>query len=115
MGVDFLERAKKAFRRSWDRERVALATPDLLRREPGCAGVSVAGDIVEGVEVTPGDRLTVELAPRGLIARRGLTEVVRMPQAPPDVVEAVRQAHGAAPGTVGQVHEPAGVAEITIC
>jgi hypothetical protein len=47
MGVDFFERAKKAFRRSWDCERVALATPDLLQREPGCADVSVAGDIVD--------------------------------------------------------------------
>ena len=54
-----------------------LATPDMLRRQPGGAGVSVAGDIVEGVEVEAGEKLTVELAPRGL------TEVVRMPQAPP--------------------------------
>ena len=115
MGVDFLERAKKTFRRSWDRERVALATPDLLRREPGCAGVSVAGDIVPGAEVEVGDKLTVELAPRGLIARRGLSEVIRMPDAPPDVVDAVRQAFSAAVGTVEQVHEPAGVAEISIC
>lgn len=114
MGVDFLERAKKTFRRSWDRAAVALATPDLLRRVPGCAGVSVAGDIVEGVEVEPGEKLTVELAARGLIARRGLTEVVRMPKAPPEVIEAVRQGHGAV-GTVEQVHEPAGVAEISLC
>lgn len=82
MGVDFLERAKKTFQRSWDRERVALCTPDLLRREPGCAGVSVAGDIVPGTDVEVGDRVTVELAPRGLVARRGLTDVVRMPDAP---------------------------------
>jgi hypothetical protein len=115
MGVDFLERAKKTFKRSWDRERVALATPDLLRREPGCAGVTVAGDIAPGAEVGPGEKLTVELAPRGLIARRGLTEIIRMPDAPPQVVEAVRQACGVAVGTVEQVHEPAGVAEISIC
>ena len=115
MGVDFLERAKKTFKRSWDRERVALATPDLLRREPGCAGVSIAGDIVPGAEVEPGEKLTVELAPRGLIARRGLTEVVRMPDAAPEIVEAVRQGCGVAVGTVEQVHEPAGVAEISIC
>ena len=114
MGVDFLDRAKKAFRHSWDRERVALATPDLLRREPGCAGVSVAGDIVDGAQLSPGDKLTVELASRGLIARRGLAEVVRMPQVPPEVIEAVRQGHGAV-GTVEQVHEPAGVAEISLC
>lgn len=115
MGVDFLERAKKTFKRSWDRERVALATPDLLRREPGCAGVTVAGDIIEGREVETGEKLTVELAARGLIARRGLTEIVRMPDAPPEIVESVRQACGVAVGTVEQVHEPAGVAEVSIC
>lgn len=115
MGVDFLERTKKTFKRSWDRERVALATPDLLRREPGCAGVSVAGDIVEGAEVETGEKLTVELAARGLIARRGLTEIIRIPDAAPEIVEAVRQACGVAVGTVEQVHEPAGVAEISIC
>lgn len=115
MGVDFIERARKTFKRSWDRERVALATPDLLRREPACAGVTVAGDIAEGAEVEPGEKLTVELGARGLIGRRGLTEVVRMPGAPPEIVEAVRQAYGVAVGTVEQVHEPAGVAEISIC
>jgi hypothetical protein len=50
-----------------------------------------------------------------LIVRRGLTGIVRMWQAPRDVVEAVRQAHGVAVGTVEQMHEPAGVAEIVIC
>jgi hypothetical protein len=38
MGADFLERTKKTIKRSWDRERVALATSDLLTRQPDCAG-----------------------------------------------------------------------------
>ena len=89
--------------------------PTCWSREPGCPGVSVAGDIAPGAEVETGEKLTVELAPRGLIARRGLTEVGRMPDAAPEIVEAVRQACGVAVGTVEQVHVPAGVAEISIC
>lgn len=60
MGADFLERAKKTIKRSWDRERVALATSDLLTREPGCAGRLVAGEIVGGAKFSPGEKLTVE-------------------------------------------------------
>ena len=43
MGADFLERTKKAIKRSWDRERVALATSDLLTRGPDCAAPGQIG------------------------------------------------------------------------
>jgi hypothetical protein len=33
MGIDFLERIKKTIKRSWDRQRVALGTSDLLTRQ----------------------------------------------------------------------------------
>jgi hypothetical protein len=115
MGADFLERAKKTIKRSWDRERVALATSDLLTREPGCVGRSVVGEIVGGAKLSPGEKLTVEKDARGLFARRGLTEVLRMPQAPLDVVRGVEESCGVGVGTVDQVHDLAGVVEITIC
>jgi hypothetical protein len=75
MGADFLERAKKTIKRSWDRERVALATSDLLTRQPNCVGRSVVGEIMNGATVAPGEKLTVERDADGLIARRGLTGV----------------------------------------
>ena len=115
MGADFLERVKKTIKRSWDRERVALATSDLLTRQPECAGRSVVGEIVGGADLTPGEKLTVEKDARGLVARRGLTDVVRFPRAPPDVVRGIEESCGAGVGTVDQVHGPAGVVEMTIC
>jgi hypothetical protein len=115
MGADFLERTKKTIKRSWDRERVALATSDLLTRQPNCTGRSVVGEIIGSTTVSPGEKLTVERDAAGLVARRGLTDVVRIPQAPPDVVRGIEESCGVGIGTVDQVHNPAGVVEITIC
>ena len=115
MGADFLERVKPTIKRSWDRERVALATSNLLTRQPDCAGRSVVGEIVNGAKLTPGEKLTVETDAHGLVARRGLTDVVRFPQAPVDVVRGVKESCNAGVGTVDQVHGAAGVVEMTIC
>lgn len=115
MGSDFLERAGKTIKRSWDRQRVALATSDLLTKHPGCAGCSVVGEIIGDARLVPGEKLTVEKAADGLVARRGLTDLVRIPAAPADVVRGVEESCGVGIGIVDQVHEAAGVVEISIC
>lgn len=115
MGADFLERTKKSFKRSWDRERVALATSDLLTRQPDCAGRSVVGEIIGDAQLSPGERLTVEKDAGGLVARRGLTDVVRIAEAPADVMRGIEESCGVGLGTVDQVHDPARVVEISIC
>lgn len=115
MGADFIEPKKKTFRRSWDRELVALGTADLFRREPECGGASVVGEIIGDAKLSPGEKLTVEKGAGGLIARRGLSEVVRIPDAPPDVIRGIEQSCGVGVGTVDHVHDPAGVVEIRIC
>ena len=91
MGADFLERVKKTLRRSWDYERLALSTSDLLTKQPDCEGRSVIGEIIGNARLTPGEKLTVERDAAGLVARRGLTDVVRIPQAPPDVVRGIEE------------------------
>src|SRR5712691_9305577 len=104
MGADFLERVKKTIKRSWDRERVALATSDLLTRQPDCAGRSVVGEIIGNAKLSPGEKLTVEKDAEGLIVRRGLTGVVRITQAPADVIRGIEESCGIGVGTVEQVH-----------
>jgi hypothetical protein len=115
MGADFLERVKKTIKRSWDRERVALATSNLLTRQPEAAGRSVVGEIVAGAKLTPGEKLTIEKDGNGLVARRGLTDLVRFHQVPRDVVRGIEESCGVGVGTIDQVHEAAGVVELTIC
>lgn len=115
MGADFLERVKKTIKRSWDRERVALATSDLLTRQPDCVGRSVVGEIVGGASLSPGEKLTVEKDGGDLIVRRGLTGVARISQPPSDVIRGIEESCGIGVGTVDQVHDAARVVEITIC
>jgi hypothetical protein len=115
MGADFIERTRKSFKRSWDRQRVALATSDLLTRQPDCAARSVVGEIIGNARLSPGERLTVERDAHGLIARRGLTDVVRIAEATAEVVLGIEKSCGVGVGTVDQVHELAGVVEITVC
>lgn len=115
MGADFLERTKKSIKRSWDRERVALGTSDLLTRQPECAGRSVVGEIIGDAQVFAGERLTVEKVGDGLVARRGLTDIVRMVDAPIEVVRGVEESCGVGVGTVDEVHDQAGVVELSIC
>ena len=115
MGADFLERVKKTIKRSWDRERVALATSDLLTRQPDCAGRSVIGEIIGDARFIAGEKLTVERDAQGLVVRRGLTSVIRIPQASPEVVRGIEESCGVGVGTVEQVHDAARVVELTIC
>lgn len=115
MGTDFLERVQKTIKRSWDRRRVVLATSDLLTRQPDCVGRSVVGEIIGNSLLVPGDKLTVEKDERGLVARRGLTDVIRIEGAPADVIRGIEESCGVGVGTVSQVHDQAGVAEISIC
>lgn len=115
MGADFLERVKKTIKRSWDRERVALGTSDLLTRQPQAKGRSVAGEIIGDAKLTGGQKLTVEKDAKGLVGRIGLTDVVRIVNPPPEIVKGVEASCGVGVGIVDDVHSLAGVVEITIC
>lgn len=115
MGADFLERARKTIKRSWDRQRVALATSDLLTRQPERGGRACVGEIIGNARLTPGEKLTVEKDGLALVARRGLREVIRIKQPPADLAKGVEASCGIAVGTVDQVHDDAGVVEISIC
>jgi hypothetical protein len=115
MGADFIEKISKTIRHSWDRQRVALATSDLLTSQPECAGRSVVGEIIGEARLARGDKLVVERDEDGLIARRGLTDMVRITAPPHDVLRGIDESCGAGVGTVDQVHDQAGVAEISIC
>lgn len=115
MGADFLERARKTIKRSWDRHRVALATSDLLTRQPECAERSIVGDIIGDAQLAPGDRLNVERDDYGLVGRRGITDVLRITSAPAEILRGIDESCEIGVGIVEQVHEVAGVAEISIC
>lgn len=115
MGADFIEKATPTFKKSWDRARVALATADLFTREPTCATRTAAAEIIGSVKLRAGDWLTVEPHGNGLVALRGNSEVARFTKPTPEQVKAVNDSCGIAKGIVVQVHDLAGVVEISLC
>ncbi|MDR4308495.1 hypothetical protein IHQ68_17895 [Chelatococcus sambhunathii] len=115
MGADFIEKATPTFKKSWDRARVALATADLFTREPTCAARTAAAEIIGNARLRAGEQLTVEREGEGLVALRGNSEVARFTKPAPELVKAVRDSCGVAKGVVDQVHDLAGVAEISLC
>ncbi len=114
MGSDFLQRAGSTLRRSWDKGRVAIATPDLTTRELVSGGRGVTADIIRGTAVSAGEHVTVQIEGGALVARRCLTLVARNDSPPAAVVEILNQYCNVRPGTVSQVHDMAGMVEITI-
>lgn len=115
MGADFVEKAAPTFKKSWDRARVALATADLFTREPNCAARTAVAELVGGAKLSVGDHLIVEADGSGLIALRGNTQVARFTNPSVELIKAVRDSCGVAKGTVEQVHDLAGIAEISLC
>lgn len=115
MGADFIQKAARAFKRTWDRGRVQLATADLFTREPNSVARTIAGDIVDDARLDEGERLTVELNDQGLVGRRGLRQVLRFDDPPDEILRAVQASCGVALGRVEHVHEVAHVAEVSLC
>ena len=114
MGADFLQRAGGTLKRSWDQGRVAMATPDLTTRQMVSGGRGIAADIIGGASLSPGDHLTVQLEGDALVMRRCVTIVARNDNPSPAVVEVLNRYCNIRPGTVSQVHDMAGMVEITI-
>lgn len=115
MGSDFLQRAGKTLKRSWDEGRAALARRDLISRDPNCAGRSVSADIECGATLVVGDTVTVQIEGDDLVARKGLAIVARRQRPSPEMAAAVMASCNVRYGTVEQVHDVAATVEITVC
>ena len=115
MGADFIRKAAKSFTKSWDRHRLALATPTLFTIGPTCASRSVAADIIDGVALLEGERLTVQTVNGQTVALRGLSTVAVIKNPSADIAAALDAACGIAQGTVEHIHKLSGVADISLC
>ncbi len=115
MGADFIEKAAPSFKKSWDRERVALATADLFTKQPASLVRTVPAEIVDGASLKAGELLVVEADSSGLAARRGNVVVARIGACRPELMAAVEASCGIARALVEQVHDVAGTVEISLC
>jgi hypothetical protein len=115
MGADFLERAAPAFQKCWDEGRLQLVTADLLTRLPTSRSRSFAADLSSEGVLKKGDKMTVEKVGNALVASLGHTQLARCENAPAELAEAIDANCGMVQGEVDEVHELAGVVEISIC
>lgn len=115
MGAEFIRRAAKSFRKSWDRGRISLGTSVFFTMQPTHVAMSAPFDLCPGAILHPGDRVTVETVGNSLVARSGLSEVARSDHAPTELLRAVQESCGIAMGTIDAVLDAASVAEVSIC
>ena len=115
MGVDFINRTKKSFRKGLDRSRTELATPTLFSRDPDQQPRSYKARIRCGRELCADEKVGVRLIEGNqVVAVDGLEVVAEVASPSDELVEALRESHGEACGTVLAVHEMAAVAEIEV-
>jgi hypothetical protein len=76
---------------------------------------SFAAEICGSAVLQKGDKITVDKIGTALVATRGNTELARSENSPAELLEAIEAHCGVAPGVVDDVHELAGVVEISKC
>lgn len=59
MGLDFISKTKKSFRKGLDQSLVNLGTPDLFTREPNCQPRTYAGTVRTGTKLDLGEEVVV--------------------------------------------------------
>src|ERR1035441_5315938 len=104
MGLEFIRKRAKPFKRRWDIGRRDLGTADLFTRQPTCGSRMAPFDLVLDVELHAGDPVTVEVSENTLVARVRLSEVGRAVNPPAELLSAVKGSCGIDKGLVEQVH-----------
>jgi hypothetical protein len=89
MGVDFIRKAAPTHRKSWDRARVDLGTPDLFTRQPDCCDRTVAASLLNNQQLQEGDTVIIQAKGSDLIVMQGLSTVAQVIDPPLDLVDAL--------------------------
>lgn len=115
MGVDFINKTKKSFKKALDRSRTELATPKLFSREADQQPRSYKARIRCDRALCANDKVGVRLVEKDhVVAVDGFDVVAELESPSDELVEALRESHGEGCGTVLAVHEMASVAEIEV-
>jgi hypothetical protein len=115
MGAEFVRRAAKTFVKRWDDGRKELGTATLFTIQPSSEGRSAPFEVARNANLHVGEVVVVEKEGAALVARNRLAEVARSLHPPAFLLEAVDRSCGIAKGTVEDLHDAAGVVEISLC
>ena len=115
MGVDFINKTKKSFKKALDKSRTELAPPGLFSREADQQPRSYKARIRHGRALCADDKIGVRLVESDhVVAVDGFDVVADLEHPSAELIDALRQSHGEACGAVLAVHEIASVAEIEV-
>jgi hypothetical protein len=115
MGLEFVRKAAPTFRKGLDLRRIELGTPTLFTQQPSCTLRAYAANLLGDQKLALGEKLGVHLDGPRILVLRGLDPVATFNSPPADLMDALVASHGEACGLVQEVHEIAGIAEITVC
>ncbi len=115
MGIEFVRKKARSYRRHFDIARRDLGIADLFTKEAGSIARALPFDLAQSAVVHVGETVTVEMEGPVLIARISLNEVGRAVNPPSEILSAVQGSCGIAKGLIEQVHGLSRVAEISLC
>jgi hypothetical protein len=114
MGIDFIKKAAKSFKRSWDRGRTELAQPNLFQNNPKLEPSAIAAHPAPGHEFKAADEYVARPSGDKLYLYCGEKCVGEAPHATKDALNAISQAGNVALAKVVKTHPISGTADITL-
>lgn len=115
MGSEFLKDTKKRIKKTVDKAKADLATPDLLSRTPENLSRRFVARFSESAMVSKGDRLIVETDGKKLVISSGTQKVGYISSPPDEIFEAVSRSGGVAGGEVHQTYKFSRTGDISLC
>ena len=115
MGLDFVRKAAPNFHKGIDRSRVALATPALFTRYPGCTPRAYSARVFQDAEPFVGESVGICLRDGEVLVMRGLNAIAVLRQPPTSLLEALTSSFGVGSGTIQEIQTLSKTAEVTIC
>lgn len=114
MGAEELKKRRRSHDKYIDRQRVALATPDLFTRVPEDQPRSCIAVMAEGMPAKIGDDFILQADKGKLVGCRGNSVHLSSTTAPPDILQAVSNGAGAAVGEIIRINRLSRTVEVKI-
>jgi hypothetical protein len=114
MGAEELKKRRPSHDKYIDRQRVALATPDLFTQTPEDQPRSCIASVAVGATVEIGESFVIEPSEMGMLGRCGNSVVLHFGQPPCDILKAVRSGAGVATGEIRRINKLSRTVEVTI-
>lgn len=115
MGIDFLRKSAKSYKKSLDKARADLCRPDLFTRQPSEQPRAYSASTHRRGQLQAGDLVAVRLQGKTVVAQKGRHVVATFDAPPEELLMAMEESYGEASGTVEAVFEITGTVEISIC